>query len=39
MFWGYMRTMLKRRELLVSEEEARCYRALLNRRLAGKLGK
>ncbi len=39
MFWGYLRTMLKRRELLVSKEEARCYRALLNRRLAGKVAK
>jgi poly-beta-1,6-N-acetyl-D-glucosamine synthase len=35
--WGYVRTMLRRQERLVTREEARCYRALLNGRMAGKL--
>lgn len=31
--WGYFHAWLKRRELLVTESEARCYRTLLNSRL------
>jgi poly-beta-1,6-N-acetyl-D-glucosamine synthase len=37
LFWGYLRTMLRRQERLVTQEEARYYRALLNGRMAGRL--
>ena len=37
LFWGYLRTMLRRQERLVTQEEACCYRALLNGRMGGKL--
>ena len=37
MIWGYLHAMIKRSEPLVNETEGRCYRALLNGRLAGKL--
>lgn len=39
MFWGYLHALLKRRESLVSAEEARCYKKLLNDRLFGRLNK
>ena len=35
--WGYLRAMVKRKPLLVTNEEGRCYRALLNARIANKL--
>ena len=38
MFWGYVRSALKRKERLVTREEARCYQILLNRRLFRKSG-
>jgi glycosyltransferase involved in cell wall biosynthesis len=37
LFWGYMRAVTQRRQRLVSAEEARCYRSLLNGRLTSKL--
>jgi biofilm PGA synthesis N-glycosyltransferase PgaC len=37
MFWGYCRTKLSGRPRLVTREEARCYRNLLNARLTGTL--
>jgi glycosyltransferase involved in cell wall biosynthesis len=32
--WGYLRTALKRTKLLVTQDEARCYRRLLNSRFS-----
>jgi hypothetical protein len=37
LLWGYLRAMAKRKPLLVTNEEARCYRGLLNGRMANKL--
>lgn len=37
--WGYLRTLLARTELLVTAEEARRYRALLNSRITGRFNK
>jgi biofilm PGA synthesis N-glycosyltransferase PgaC len=37
LLWGYLRAMVKRKPLLVTDEEGRCYRALLNGRIANKL--
>lgn len=37
MLWGYVRTKFSGRARLVTREEARCYRALLNARLLGGL--
>ena len=34
---GYLRTMVSGRPQIVSREEARCYRSLLNRRIISKL--
>jgi poly-beta-1,6-N-acetyl-D-glucosamine synthase len=34
LLWGYLRTMLSRQGRLVTSEEARLYRTLLNRRMA-----
>jgi glycosyltransferase involved in cell wall biosynthesis len=33
LFWGYLRSALKRKDRLVTPEEAHCYRSLLNQRL------
>lgn len=33
MFWGYLRPLVLRRELLVSNEESKFYKQLLNRRI------
>jgi len=38
MLWGYLRCRLRRRERLVTPEEARLYRKLLNGRIAARLG-
>jgi len=35
LLWGYLKTMFGKQGRIVSPEEARCYRALLNRRLSG----
>ena len=37
LLWGYVRSALRRNERLVTHEEARLYRSLLNARIAGKL--
>ena len=37
LLWGYVRTMASARPRLVTSEEVRCYRALLNRRILGQL--
>jgi biofilm PGA synthesis N-glycosyltransferase PgaC len=37
LFWGYVRTMFKQKQRLVTDVEARCYRALLNGRITGRL--
>lgn len=37
LLWGYVRTMASARPRLVTSEEIRFYRALLNRRVVGKL--
>jgi hypothetical protein len=37
MVWGYLRALLSGKERLVSDAEARVYRALLNGRLTGRL--
>jgi len=37
MFWGYLRTMFQQKQRLVTDVEARCYRALLNGRILGRL--
>lgn len=39
MIWGYVRAWITRQPLLVSDDEARFYRRLLNRRLLEALGK
>ncbi len=39
MLWGYLLPLLTRRERLVSDAEARHYRAMLNRRLLAPLGR
>jgi glycosyltransferase involved in cell wall biosynthesis len=39
MGWGYLASVLSGRERLVSDDEARFYRALLRRRLAGALSR
>jgi glycosyltransferase involved in cell wall biosynthesis len=36
MFWGWLNAVVRRKERLVTAEEGRCYRALLNARLFGK---
>ena len=38
LLWGYLRAAFSRKPLLVTEMEARCYRALLNERLSAKAG-
>ena len=37
MAWGWLRTKFSGRERLVTHEEAKCYRALLNGRITGRL--
>ena len=37
LLWGYLSALVSRKPLLVTDEEARCYRALLNGRMAAKL--
>jgi len=37
LYWGYMLALLSARERLVTREEARCYRALLNGRITTQL--
>jgi biofilm PGA synthesis N-glycosyltransferase PgaC len=36
-FWGYARAAIRRQQRLVTREEARCYRSLLNQRIFGRL--
>jgi poly-beta-1,6-N-acetyl-D-glucosamine synthase len=35
LLWGYLQTMFSQQERIVNQEEARCYRSLLSRRLVG----
>ena len=37
MAWGYLQTRFSRRQRLVTRDEAKCYRALLNGRITGRL--
>jgi poly-beta-1,6-N-acetyl-D-glucosamine synthase len=37
LLWGYLTTMFQRTPLLITSEESRCYRALLNDRILGRL--
>lgn len=38
MFWGFFRSLLQRKDRLVTPQEARCYQQLLHARITKKLG-
>jgi len=39
LLWGYLKTMFSQQGRIVNQDEARCYRTLLNRRLFGSVKK